>query len=88
MSLSVGLGLLLALGCAVVALLGSCSAAGAVGAPTVELRPVRSTIALFANRWWTLGIVVATTAWFFHVAALSLARSASFGASSRAGSFC
>ena len=75
MSLSVGLGLLLALGCAVVALLGFLfKQRGAVGAPTVELRhPVRSTIALFANRWWTLGIVVATTAWFFHVAALSLA---------------
>jgi drug/metabolite transporter (DMT)-like permease len=34
---------------------------------------VRSTGALFANRWWTLGIVVATGAWFFHVAALALA---------------
>jgi hypothetical protein len=75
MSFSVGLGLVLALGCAVVALVGFLfKQRGAVAAPTVELRhPVRSTIALFANRWWTLGIVVATTAWFFHVAALALA---------------
>jgi hypothetical protein len=75
MSFSVGLGLVLALGCAVVALVGFLfKQRGAVAAPTVELRhPVRSTIALFANRWWTLGIIVATTAWFFHVAALALA---------------
>ena len=75
MSFSVGLGLLLALGCSVVALVGFLfKERGAVAAPTVELRrPVRSTLALFANRWWTLGIIVATTAWFFHVAALALA---------------
>ncbi len=75
MSLSVGVGLALALCCAVVALVGFLfKQRGAVHAPTVELRhPLRSTAALFANRWWTLGIIVATTAWFFHVAALSLA---------------
>jgi drug/metabolite transporter (DMT)-like permease len=72
---SVALGLLLALCCAVVALLGFLfKQRGAVGAPAVEWRhPVRSTGALFANRWWTLGIIVATTGWFFHVAALALA---------------
>jgi hypothetical protein len=75
MSPSVALGLLLALCCAVVALLGFLfKQRGAVGAPTVQWRhPVRSTGALFANRWWTLGIVVATGAWAFHVAALALA---------------
>jgi hypothetical protein len=75
MSASVALGLLLALCCAVVALLGFLfKQRGAGDAPAVELRhPVRSTLALFANRWWTLGIVVATSAWVFHVAALSLA---------------
>jgi hypothetical protein len=75
MSLSVGLGLLLALCCSVIALLGFLfKQRGAVDAPAVELRhPLRSTAALFANRWWTLGIIVATAAWFFHVAALSLA---------------
>jgi drug/metabolite transporter (DMT)-like permease len=72
---SVALGLLLALCCAVVALLGFLfKQRGADGAPPVEWRhPVRSTGALFANRWWTLGIVVATSAWVFHVAALALA---------------
>jgi hypothetical protein len=72
---SVALGLLLALCCSVVALLGFLfKQRGAVTAPAVRWRhPVRSTNALFANRWWTLGIVVATGAWVFHVAALSLA---------------
>jgi hypothetical protein len=72
---SVALGLLLALCCSVVALLGFLfKQRGAVDAPAVEWRhPVRSTFALFANRWWTLGIIVATAAWFFHVAALALA---------------
>lgn len=75
MSPSVALGLLLALCCSIVALLGFLfKQRGAVDAPAVELRhPIRSTGALFANRWWTLGIVVATGAWVFHVAALSLA---------------
>ncbi len=75
MSLSVAFGLLLALCCAVVALLGFLfKQRGAVDAPAVEWRhPLRSTGALFANRWWTLGIVVATGAWFFHVGALALA---------------
>jgi hypothetical protein len=72
---SVALGLVLALCCAVVALLGFLfKQRGAVGAPSVQWRhPVRSTGALFANRWWTLGIVVATAAWVFHVGALALA---------------
>jgi drug/metabolite transporter (DMT)-like permease len=72
---SVALGLLLALCCSVVALLGFLfKQRGAVDAPAVQWRhPIRSTAALFANRWWTLGIIVATGAWVFHVAALSLA---------------
>jgi len=72
---SVALGLLLALCCAIVALLGFLfKQRGAVGAPVVQWRhPVRSTGALFANRWWTLGILVAMGAWVFHVAALALA---------------
>jgi drug/metabolite transporter (DMT)-like permease len=71
----VALGLLLALCCSVVALLGFLfKQRGAVDAPAVQLRhPWRSTKALFANKWWTLGIVVATAAWVFHVAALALA---------------
>src|SRR3954447_20884422 len=73
--LSVQLGLFLALCCAVVAALGFLfKQKGAVDAPPVEWRhPVRSTVALFANKWWTLGIIVAMAAWGFHVAALALA---------------
>ncbi len=75
MSASVALGLVLALCCAVIALLGFLfKQRGAVAAPAVRWRaPVRSTVALFANRWWTLGILVAMAAWVFHVAALALA---------------
>jgi hypothetical protein len=74
-ALSVQVGLLLALACSFVALLGFFfKQRGAAGAPPVELRhPVRSTVALFANRWWTLGIVVAIGSWALHVAALALA---------------
>ncbi|MBA2515551.1 MAG: DMT family transporter [Solirubrobacterales bacterium] len=75
MSLSVQLGLLLSLGCAIVAILGFLfKQRGAVGAPPVRWRhPIRSTVALFSNRWWTLGILVAIGAWTLHVAALTLA---------------
>ena len=72
---SVQLGLLLAVGCSVVASLGFLfKQKGAAGAPPVEWRhPWRSTVALFSNRWWTLGILVAMGAWGLHVAALALA---------------
>jgi len=47
---------------------------GAVAAPAVEWRrPVASTIALFRSPVYTIGCVVATTSWGFHVAALALA---------------
>jgi hypothetical protein len=74
-ALSVQVGLLLALACSFVALLGFFfKQRGAAGAPPVELRhPVRSTVALFANRWWTIGILVAIGSWALHVAALALA---------------
>jgi len=74
-SSSVALGLLLALVCAVVGLLGFLlKEKGAQGSPAVSLqRPIASTIALFENRWWTIGIIVAVLAWGFHVAALALA---------------
>ena len=75
MSAPVALGLVLALCCSVVALLGFLfKQRGAVDAPAVELKhPWRSTKALFANRWWTLGILVAVGSWFLHVGALALA---------------
>jgi hypothetical protein len=34
---------------------------------------VRSSLALFKSRWYTIGIIVATASWGLHVAALSLA---------------
>jgi drug/metabolite transporter (DMT)-like permease len=73
--LSVQVGLLLALATAFVSILGFLfKHRGAVDAPPVEWRhPVRSTVALFANRWWTLGILVAVGSWFLHVGALALA---------------
>jgi hypothetical protein len=72
---SVQLGLLLALATAFVSILGFLyKYRGAVEAPPVQWRhPVRSTMALFASKWWTIGIIVATSSWFLHVAALSLA---------------
>src|SRR5436190_7619047 len=75
MSLSVQLGLLLALATAFFSVLGFLyKHRGAVQSPTVELgRPVRSSLALFRSRWYTLGIVVAMGSWALHVAALSLA---------------
>jgi drug/metabolite transporter (DMT)-like permease len=75
MTLSVQIGLLLALATAFVSILGFLfKHRGAIAAPTVTLRaPVKSTVALFSNGWWTLGLVVATASWGFHVAALALA---------------
>ncbi len=75
MSLSVQLGLLLALATAFSSVLGFLyKHRGAVESPTVEMgRPVRSSLALFRSRWYTLGILIATGSWALHVAALSLA---------------
>jgi hypothetical protein len=72
---SVQLGLL----CAVMTALGSIVGfflkhKGAVNAPPVQWRrPLHSTIELFRSPVYTLGCVVATTSWGFHVAALALA---------------
>jgi drug/metabolite transporter (DMT)-like permease len=47
---------------------------GAVQAPPVEWRrPLHSTIALFRSPIYTIGCIVATTSWGFHVLALGLA---------------
>src|SRR5919202_1473194 len=75
MPFSVELGLLMALVTALMSVLGFfLKHRGAVAAPAVELRrPVASTVALFRSPIYTLGCVVATTSWGFHVAALSLA---------------
>jgi len=47
---------------------------GAVNAPDVDARHLlRSAIALFKSKWWTIGYVVAFVAYGFHVGALALA---------------
>jgi drug/metabolite transporter (DMT)-like permease len=47
---------------------------GAAAIETIRWRrPVAATKALFSNRWFLLGIVVAMASWGFHVAALALA---------------
>jgi drug/metabolite transporter (DMT)-like permease len=46
---------------------------GAVAVPDVDVRrPLRSAIALFRSKWWTIGYLVAGLAYVFHVGALSL----------------
>src|SRR6187551_23627 len=75
MSFGVQLGLLLALATAFASTLGFLyKHRGAVESPPVEARrPVRSSLALFRSRWYTIGIIVATASWGLHVAALALA---------------
>ena len=47
---------------------------GANAAPSVQVRhPLRSARALFASKWFTIGMIVATASWALHVAALTLA---------------
>jgi len=72
---SVQLGLLLALITSLMSVVGFfLKHAGAVAAPPVEWRrPWASTVALFKVPVYTLGCVVATTSWGFHVGALALA---------------
>jgi hypothetical protein len=69
------LGILLALACAFVANLGFFyKYRGANAAPSVQVRhPLRSARALFASKWFTIGMIVATVSWGLHVAALTLA---------------
>ena len=73
--MSVQLGLLLALGCALATNLAFLwKHRGAVEAPAVDIRhPARSARGLFASKWWTIGFSVAIGAWVLHVAALALA---------------
>jgi hypothetical protein len=73
--LSVQLGLVLALVTSLMSVVGFfLKHRGAVAAPPVEWRrPWASTVALFSSPVYTIGCVVATTSWGFHVAALGLA---------------
>jgi drug/metabolite transporter (DMT)-like permease len=69
------LGILFALLCALIGNIGFlCKHRGAIAAPDVRFsQPWESTKALFRSRWWTIGMLVATGGWVFHVAALALA---------------
>jgi hypothetical protein len=75
MSVSVQIGLLLALGTAFGSVAGFLyKFRGARLAPEVDLRhPVHSSIELFRSPLYTLGIVIAMASWGLHVGALSLA---------------
>ena len=75
MSLSVQIGLLLALATALASVLGFLyKHRGAVESPLVEMRrPVRTSLALFRSRWYVLGILIAMAGWGLHVGALALA---------------
>jgi hypothetical protein len=73
--MTTNLGILLALLCAAATNLGFLyKHRGACAAPKVDIRhPLRSARALFASRWFTIGMIVAVGAWGLHVAALALA---------------
>jgi hypothetical protein len=75
LTMSLDLGILLALACAFVANLGFFyKYRGANAVAKVQLRhPLRSTKALYSSKWFALGMVIATASWGLHVAALALA---------------
>lgn len=69
------LGIILALGCALTTNVGFLfKHRGACQAPPVDFRhPLRSGKALFASRLFSIGMLIAASAWIFHVAAMALA---------------
>jgi drug/metabolite transporter (DMT)-like permease len=73
--LSLNLGILLALTCAVATQLGFLyKHRGANEAPCVDVRhPLRSGKSLFCSKWFAIGMAIAAGAWLFHVAALAVA---------------
>ena len=73
--MTVQIGLLLALGCALATNLAFLwKHKGAIAAPAVSIRhPLASAKGLFSSKWWTIGFGVALVAWTLHVAALALA---------------
>jgi drug/metabolite transporter (DMT)-like permease len=73
--LSLNLGILLALVCAIATQLGFLyKHKGANQAPKVDIRhPFRTAKQLYACKWFAIGMAVATSAWIFHVAAMALA---------------
>src|SRR3982751_5251542 len=73
--MTVQLGILLSLACALATNLGFLfKHRGACAAPDVSVRhPVRSAVGLFRSKWFTIGMLVAVGAWTLHVAAMALA---------------
>jgi drug/metabolite transporter (DMT)-like permease len=73
--MTVQLGILCALACALATNLGFLyKHRGASAAPTVDWKhPLRSTVSLYRNRYFTLGMLIATGAWGFHVVAMAMA---------------
>ena len=69
------LGILLALACALTTNVGFLfKHRGACAAPPVDFRhPLRSGKGLFASKLFSLGMLIAASAWLFHVAAMALA---------------
>jgi drug/metabolite transporter (DMT)-like permease len=72
---SLNLGILLALTCAVATQLGFLyKHKGANDAPTVDIRhPFRTAVQLYSCKWFAIGMGIAAVAWMFHVAALAFA---------------
>ena len=73
--MTLNLGILLALACAVATQLGFLyKHRGANAAPRVDIRhPLRTVRSLFSSTWFAIGMGVALGAWILHVGALALA---------------
>ncbi len=73
--MTIELGILLALLCALFTNLGFLlKHRGACAAPDVQLRhPIRSAKGLFGSKWFAIGMLVAAGAWILHVGAMALA---------------
>jgi drug/metabolite transporter (DMT)-like permease len=73
--MTVDLGILLALLCALATNLGFLyKHRGACAAPDVDWKhPIRSAIGLYSSKWFCFGMLVACGAWALHVAAMALA---------------
>jgi len=69
------IGILLALACALATNIGFLyKHRGATAAPAVDVsHPFSTTRSLYASRWFAIGMIVATVAWIFHVAAMAVA---------------
>jgi len=74
-NVTLNIGILLALACAVATQLGFLyKHRGANAAPEVDVRhPLKTVKSLFASKWFAIGMGVALGAWLLHVAALAFA---------------